>query len=167
MTTTAKDLGPAGWDSSFGYGLIQIGPGVVYALGNRPTPRPTATNDVVHPNATQTPTDIPYGFYPTAMPTFTVDPLAGLPSATVTPGEISMQALPLDITIDSTETPTDVEAELDHGAGRKTETDGLLLAIGIFYITMGVGLFIFARKRYDQWMWPPESKNCTHLSIEV
>ena len=40
IESSAKDLGPAGWDPQYGYGLIQIGPAVDSLFGQNKTPNP-------------------------------------------------------------------------------------------------------------------------------
>ncbi len=113
LKTTARDLGPAGWDSCNGYGLIQLDAAIRSALsrgpeantaiptappdawgligGASPTPTPsltlTPTLTGTLPTYTPTPT---FTFTPT--PTFTIAPAAGAGSATPEPAEVSAQA---------------------------------------------------------------------------
>ena len=85
IESSAKDLGPAGWDPQYGYGLIQIGPAVDSLFGQNKTPLPTATSTlgfpIVYPPATATPTSTPTDGSGTPTQFFTL---------TVTPGEMYM-----------------------------------------------------------------------------
>ena len=57
LTTTADDLGTAGWDQFYGHGRINADAAVAEALGNPPTATPTPTTP---PTVTPTPTSAPY-----------------------------------------------------------------------------------------------------------
>ncbi len=155
IKSTAKDLGSAGWDSYFGFGLIQIGPGIIYAIGNPPTLTPSPTSKHIYSTTTVTPTNTQSYFYSTRNPTY--DPLAGSASPTVTPGEISMQEVSPTLLSSITQTPepngpstpnatNPVGVESEKSVG--TCLASLLLAVGILYILFGAGLFIFVWKRY-------------------
>lgn len=153
MKTTALDLGPKGFDASYGWGLIQIGPGVLKALGQLPTNTPTPTAVRVHHNNTPTssPTKTHIYFYSNAYPTFS--PLLGVGSATVTPGEISIQQV-----ISATPTPTATsnpisatvtgQPEPQNEEQQNNPRELPLLLIGITSLGLGVSLLIFVRKRY-------------------
>jgi subtilisin family serine protease len=83
IDSTALDLGATGWDSSYGYGLIQIGPGLQKALGGTPTA--TSTPHKVYPTAaapTATPTATRVWYGPLS-PTMTSAPFG----PTMRPGE--------------------------------------------------------------------------------
>lgn len=149
MKATALDLGPGGFDSSYGWGLIQIGPGMLYALGELPTITPTAASKKATVTPTPTKTPFYYGGY--TYPTFS--PLLGEGSVTVTPGEISIQQ-------ESTSTPTLSNAPSLTPTAVSSQTQApvaetqeeprelpLLLA-GAIYVILGAGLFFFVRKRY-------------------
>lgn len=165
IKSTAKDLGSPGWDSFYGVGLIQMGPGVLYAKGFLPTITPTATSTppatstAQHFDAayTATPTSTPkYYYYSTKYPTFS--PLLYDGSATVTPGEISAQqttptrGITINDNFDSNQIAnTDIELSQtatpsDSGLG--TNSKLIYLGLGVMYVFMGGGLFLFVRKRY-------------------
>jgi thermitase len=155
IKSTAKDLGPTGWDNVYGYGLIQIGPGIMYALGILPTltPTPTATSRHSYPTATATATKTDgYYYYPTKVPTFS--PLNSNGSATATPGEIS--ALEVTPTLEDSTTQAVISATTEANlptsepvsppqAGNKS---WLWMVVGLVYVLCGFGLFLFVRKRY-------------------
>lgn len=149
MKATALDLGPGGWDSSYGWGLIQIGPGVLYALGELPTITPTTASKKATVTPTPTATTFFYDSY--TYPTFS--PLLGSGSATVTPGEISIQqeasATPTHTTEPSL-TSTTVNSQTETPEAEPLEKPrGLpLLLAGLVYVVLGAGLFFFVRKRY-------------------
>jgi serine protease len=76
MESTALDLGPAGRDNEYGYGLVQAADALA-AIGGPPQITPT-------PTATLTPTSTPPGPGPSPTPTF-----SPTPTLTVTPGPVS------------------------------------------------------------------------------
>jgi hypothetical protein len=78
METTALDLGPAGRDNEYGYGLVQAASALAAIGGPQPvTPTPTSTPTTRPPTPTHTPTSPG----PSPTPTFTTTP----PTATLTP----------------------------------------------------------------------------------
>lgn len=101
MQASALDLGPAGWDSEFGFGLIQMDAAMLLVLGPIPTntltspPVATATGfgggyippASVMPTATRTPTQASTAesMIPSATPTATETPLPGPAVPTPTP----------------------------------------------------------------------------------
>lgn len=91
--TSALDLGASGYDTSYGYGLIQIGPAMMQALG-KVTPTATMRNATsIHAvSQTPTPTSTAVAYWPVR----SLTPTTALKDAppTATPGEVSMQELP-------------------------------------------------------------------------
>jgi hypothetical protein len=79
MESTALDLGPAGRDDEYGYGLVQAADALA-AIGG-PTITPTPTTQLPTPTPTSTPS-VPG---PSPTPTFTPTP----PTPTATPGPVS------------------------------------------------------------------------------
>ncbi len=79
LTATAQDLGAAGRDSLYGYGLVQAKDALLYLGGVLPTPPPTGSPTPTDtPTATPTPTDTPTVTpTPTDTPTPTVTPVPG------------------------------------------------------------------------------------------
>jgi thermitase len=138
MQASALDLGPAGWDSEFGFGLIQMDAAILLA----PTLTPTPTLEAKSP----TPAGLGWGIYfppasltPTATPTLTVTllPESGLltvaPEMTATPTLLA--ALPV---------PTGIEA-----AGMDDlllERDNDLLCWGSSALLAGIFLLLVMRK---------------------
>jgi subtilisin family serine protease len=94
VTSTAVDLGPVGWDETFGWGRVNAYAAVVAAQSaGTPTPTPTITNT---PVATDTPT-------PTVEPTATATP-----TQTSVPTETSTATETVVVTITPpTATPTE------------------------------------------------------------
>jgi subtilisin family serine protease len=91
--TSALDLGASGYDTSYGYGLIQIGPAMMQALG-KVTPTATMRNATsIHAvSQTPTPTSTAVAYWPVRSLTPTMAIKDAPPTAT--PGEVSMQELP-------------------------------------------------------------------------
>ncbi len=84
LYSTAKDLGAAGRDDQFGWGLVDAEAAVMSVLGITPTPSPTPTptlTPTATPSPTATPTPKPTAT-PTPKPTATPTPR---PTATPTP----------------------------------------------------------------------------------
>lgn len=62
IESSAKDLGTSGWDSQYGYGLIQMGPAIKDLVEGTVTPKPpqltntsTETASIIYPGRTATP----------------------------------------------------------------------------------------------------------------
>jgi serine protease len=73
MEATAQDLGPAGRDNEYGYGLVQAADALA-AIGGPPTMTPTSTPTIPGPSPTPTPTSTPTVPGPSPTPTFTPTP---------------------------------------------------------------------------------------------
>ncbi len=141
MQSTALDLGVHGWDSGYGFGLIQIGPAiqsVISAVG-------TAT-----PTRTQSPTATQFGIWttttssntPTFTPTQTLTWIVTEVSRdnnhpTPTQGEVYMLQ-PQVLTI----TPEGVASNLfDYSSC-------FVASFGVLCILVGIGLFIYVRRKH-------------------
>jgi thermitase len=154
IKATAKDLGSFGWDSFYGVGLIQVGPGILYAKSILPTITPTATSTAKSTHAISTSTPTPTSTYEPKYYITSTKFYVG--SATVTPGEIFMQQTsPTSTVIENIESSpianrddepsqTATPAKMEPG----TSSNFIYLVIGVFYIFMGIGLFLYVRKRY-------------------
>jgi subtilisin family serine protease len=138
MQASALDLGPAGWDSEFGFGLIQMDAAILLA----PTLTLTPTSDVKSP----TPTGLGWGIYiptasstPTATPTLTVTLMSEdgvlivAPEMTETPTPLA--ALPA---------PAGIEASGTESA--PLERDNALLCWGSSALLAGIFLLLVMRK---------------------
>lgn len=79
LESTALDLGPAGNDNEYGYGLVQAANALAVIGGPTPTPTftPTATPPSPSPTPTPTPTETPAGPTPTPTTTPTPGPVSG------------------------------------------------------------------------------------------
>lgn len=84
--SSALDLGATGYDSSYGYGLIQIGPAMLQALAKV---TPTARHATERPPVTQTSTSTSVVFWPVR--SITPSPAGTNTTSTATPAEVSMQ----------------------------------------------------------------------------
>jgi len=155
IQTTALDLGSAGWDTYYGHGLIQIGPGIMYALGYLPTmtPTPSVQKKTSEPPDTLTSTVVAdnFGVYVGYSNSTAV---VGEATVTVTPGEISIQQVTMTASPSVTHTN---EVVIYPSTGWTPETENhqlqagrspLFLVFGIFYVFIGVWLFFFVHKRY-------------------
>ncbi len=151
ILSTAKDLGAGGFDSYYGFGLIQVGPGILSALGlGTVTPTRTVQHHEETANPTSTPTVIwiPPVVYHTPSP----NPFFGGINAnepTPTPGEIYMLGGV------SSPTPTGTpegSSAFPSSSGARNGQEGLSgwiwLSIGLLYILAGTGLFFYIRSRY-------------------
>lgn len=138
MQASALDLGPAGRDSEFGFGLIQMDSAMLLA----PTLTPTPTSDVKSP----TPTGLGWGIYiptasstPTATPTLTVTlmsedgALIVAPEMTETPTPLSALPAPAGIEESGTESAP-------------LERDDALLCWGSSALLAGIFLLLVMRK---------------------
>lgn len=138
MQASALDLGPAGRDSEFGFGLIQMDAAILLA----PTLTPTPTSDVKSP----TPAGLGWGIYistasstPTATPTLTVTllPEGGIPAVApeMTETPTPPAALPA---------PAGIEAAGTESA--PLERDNALLCWGSSALLAGIFLLLLMRK---------------------
>jgi serine protease len=103
LAATARDLGPAGWDEIYGWGLLDIRAAVEAVVSTSPaptpTPTPTATSTAV---ATATPTSTPA---PDGTPTPTATPA---PTDEVTITKVEYNARKAELTVEATSTWTGV-----------------------------------------------------------
>ncbi len=157
INATALDLGSSGWDPYNGHGLIQIGPGILYALGYLPTLTPTTAiiKHTLVPDEPYTSTVVPLNpspFNSLPTPTFSMSTA----TVTVTPGEISIQQIQsttspsVTHTFQTVNTPSPTVMHKNGNTQPQEETSPFYLIIGIFYILFGIWLFFFVRKRYSQ-----------------
>ena len=137
IESSAKDLGPAGWDPQYGYGLIQIGPAVDSLFGVNKTPRPTATSTlgfpIVYPPLTATSTSTPTIGSVTPTQLFKVS---------VTPGEIYMLQADSSGQSSKIQDITGDKLLTDKNVSRTTQRQFALLPIGLILVILGIGLFI-------------------------
>lgn len=137
MQASALDLGPAGWDSEYGFGLIQMDAAILLAPTLTPTPLPAVESP--------TPTGQGWGITlpsasPTSSPTF-------VPTSTSTP-ETSVSTLAPE----TTETPTPLAAlpvpDIEAAGLEESplERDNALLCWGSSALLAGIFLLLVMRK---------------------
>jgi subtilisin family serine protease len=138
MEGTALDLGPAGWDNSYGNGLIQMDSAILLALPATRTPRlPTHTPQVF----------LPGGF----LPTFTLTPSPTLPltlpvsaSPSITPSQtLDSSANPGDL---DTMTPEIIALETQTPRGSAFGRELLFPSCGLLLLLAGLLLFWFGSR---------------------
>lgn len=84
LQSTAFDLGPAGRDNEYGYGLVQAA-NALAAIGGPPQATPTPTPGPSTPTATPSPSVQPPGGTPTPTPSPSAQPPGGTPTPTPAP----------------------------------------------------------------------------------
>ncbi|MCE5208493.1 MAG: S8 family serine peptidase [Chloroflexi bacterium] len=153
IESSAKDLGRSGRDSSYGHGLIQVGPAIRSVVEGDFTATPTSKSHKQVPSLT--PTGIPpqIFFIPSEFPT-QILPGAGTDAgfSTPTPGEVFMlqntvpaasptesSTIPIQ-SLQPTQTPSIDEV--------KENKSLFLLILGIVYIISGLALFIYTRRSF-------------------
>lgn len=146
--SSALDLGAAGYDTSYGYGLIQIGPAMEQAMGKY-TPTPTKRHATAVQAASQTPTPTGVAFWPVRSLTPTTAIKDAAPTAT--PGEVSMQGMSTPSpTIASTGSPTaqeevtPVKPQAEKGA---LATQGLWVILALICFGGSTAIFFVYKKR--------------------
>lgn len=149
ILSTAKDLGAAGFDAYYGYGLIQVGPGILSALGLGTA---TPTQAVQHHEETAIPTTTATIIWipPAAHRTPSPNPFMPGNNAlepTPTAGEIHMLAGEISPTPTATLSAEFPSPRNDAGGGWDL-SGWSWLAIGLLYILAGAGLFFYIRSRY-------------------
>jgi subtilisin family serine protease len=137
IESSAKDLGPAGWDPQYGYGLIQIGPAIDSLFGENKPPQPSSTLTlgipIFYPRVTATPTRTPTVGSVTPTQPVTI---------TVTPGEIFMLQSDPSGQSSQIQDPTGDQPLTDKNAPQHTQRQFALLPIGLILVILGIGLFI-------------------------
>jgi subtilisin family serine protease len=129
LLSSADDLGPAGWDASFGHGRVNAEAALQAALGDTgsdPEPSPTPTPTPA-PNATATPTVAG----PTATPTATPDAPTPAPTATSTPSPPPGDQEPPAITLTSPAANVYAKGNVAVGA---SASDNVGVARVLFYV---------------------------------
>jgi hypothetical protein len=142
-------LGTAGWDSQYGYGLIQIGDALSSISQPLPTltkassPTPLRTVELPEPTHTRTPAG--EGYYN--------------PSATPTPGEVFMLQTPVEGSGTTTATPSksfiveNDNEDVINQAIQKADEDKefspqcILLCAGILCLLISASIYLYCRRQ--------------------
>lgn len=140
MEQSALDLGPAGWDAEYGFGLIQMDRALLYAnqVSNTKTPTTSYTGGLVNMTAT------PISAF-TSTPMVTLEAIIDIsPSATSTTDEVSASQLDgtattvaTDIKVTLTATPASKDAVASAG-----DNQYLLVISGAFLVLGGAGIWV-------------------------
>jgi subtilisin family serine protease len=149
MESTALDLGASGWDSQYGYGLIQIGDALSSISQPLPTvttvssPTPLKTVELLEPTHTRTPSwEVYYN-----------------PSATPTTGEVFMLQTPGEglrttiatpsITVTEDKTSNDVLWQNSQKPGEANNffQRGFLLCAGFLCLLISLSIYLYSRRQ--------------------